>query len=61
MSHPLIGSYLGKYKIISVAETNNSSISFRAFDTETNIKKLVIVFKESYASTEKQKQTLYKH
>lgn len=60
MSHELIGSYLGKYKIISLIETNNSSITFHAFDTEDNSKKIVIVFKEYYIKTEKQKQALYK-
>ncbi|WP_372368899.1 serine/threonine-protein kinase [Candidatus Uabimicrobium sp. HlEnr_7] len=60
MNHELIGSYLGKYKIISISETNNSSITFHAFDTESDVKKLVVIFKESYAQTEKQKQKLYK-
>ena len=60
MSHELIGSYLGKYKIISLIETNNSSVTFHAFDTEDDTKKIVIVFKESYIKTEKQKQALYK-
>ncbi|BBM83113.1 serine/threonine-protein kinase [Candidatus Uabimicrobium amorphum] len=60
MSHELIGSYLGKYKIISLIEANNSSITFHAFDTENDTKKMVIVFKEGYVKTEKQKQALYK-